>query len=676
LEIVNGAAAITGPYLAGDLIGFTAGLAIAILLLAFTVRAAKLPGTPHANVLVALCALLWNGGGLSHAALLAAGVARESRPALIAVAIQFSGAGAWPVPILAIWRHFAVRRWQRIASRVLEIIAFMSAVAIAGALWSGPILNIDLLNMDLFPFIAVKEFTAYNAVALLASGVVLLFRGPSTSRAVRLSSLIMVLAMFAAVAAIVVLNNVRLEAGLGAVLHVVSEQSVLVVVLGVFFLFSRFRFADLFIRYSVRILMAGAAAVTIAFLAQAPFILRLAGRTAFPDAVRFFGATVCAGGLFLAFEFADQRIGYLVSNWIFRAPDYRAATQRLLNRLTSLHLEAEITAAVEDVVRETLELDGARLIPFDLLAASEWPAAITQGDVVELDRADFLRDRLPLLNVELLAPVSSGGQVSHVLAVSPGAARPGLVTHEVNYLRVVAAQCGARLDAIHREREMVERRSHEALLLQQVTEAELRALRAQINPHFLFNSLNTLANLIVTEPLRAETMTLRLAGVFRYVLAHSGRPLTSIREEMDFLRTYLDIEEARFGDRLQVEIDLAPEVAGQDIPSLILQPIVENALRHGLGPKPGPGHLWISASARDNHVCLMIEDDGVGLRTTVAPRRTRPQGVGLSNVAERLQTLYHDRAAIHLEPRESGGSRVTILIPRVGQRTHYDEHYR
>jgi two-component system LytT family sensor kinase len=171
-------------------------------------------------------------------------------------------------------------------------------------------------------------------------------------------------------------------------------------------------------------------------------------------------------------------------------------------------------------------------------------------------------------------------------------------------------------------------------------------------------------------------MTLRLAGVFRYVLAHSGRPLTSIREEMDFLRTYLDIEEARFGDRLQVEIDLAPEVAGQDIPSLILQPIVENALRHGLGPKPGPGHLWISASARDNHVCLIIEDDGVGLRTTTAPRRTRPQGVGLTNVAERLQTLYHDRAAIHVEPWESGGSRVTILIPRAGEMTHYDEHHR
>jgi two-component system LytT family sensor kinase len=101
---------------------------------------------------------------------------------------------------------------------------------------------------------------------------------------------------------------------------------------------------------------------------------------------------------------------------------------------------------------------------------------------------------------------------------------------------------------LHREREAIERQSREALLLQQVAEAELRALRAQINPHFLFNSLNTIADLIVRDPPRAEAMTLRLASVFRHVLAHSSRSMTTIREEVEFLRTYLYIEEARFGD--------------------------------------------------------------------------------------------------------------------------------
>ena len=99
-----------------------------------------------------------------------------------------------------------------------------------------------------------------------------------------------------------------------------------------------------------------------------------------------------------------------------------------------------------------------------------------------------------------------------------------------------------------------------------MTEAELRALRAQINPHFLFNSLNTVADLIVRDPARAETMTLRLASVFRHVLAHSSRPLTTIRDEIEFLRTYLYIEEARFGDRLHVEIAVDERPAGEAYP--------------------------------------------------------------------------------------------------------------
>ena len=258
--------------------------------------------------------------------------------------------------------------------------------------------------------------------------------------------------------------------------------------------------------------------------------------------------------------------------------------------------------------------------------------------------------------------MASAGRVTHVLVVSPGPARPGLVTHDLNYLRAVAAQFGNRLDALHRERDAIERQSREALLLQQVAEAELRALRAQINPHFLFNSLNTIADLIVRDAPRAEAMTLRLASVFRHVLAHSSRSMTTIREEIEFLRTYLYIEEARFGDRLRVTIDVAPEAAGQPIPSLILQPLVENAMKHGLGPKPGPGNIWISAHTDGDQVCVRIEDDGMGPQSAaaVAPGECH----GLTNVAARLSTLYGDAASVNLAAREGGGARVTLRIPR------------
>src|SRR5262249_30635104 len=131
-----------------------------------------------------------------------------------------------------------------------------------------------------------------------------------------------------------------------------------------------------------------------------------------------------------------------------------------------------------------------------------------------------------------------------------------------------------------------------------------------------------------------------------------------------------------FRDRLQVRIDVAPEIACEHIPSLILQPLVENALKHGLGPKPGTGHLWISACAEGEQLRLKVEDDGVGPRregyargrmessppTSIAANRK--SGLGLTNVAERLKTLYRDRASVRFEARESGGSCVTLVIPR------------
>ena len=216
---------------------------------------------------------------------------------------------------------------------------------------------------------------------------------------------------------------------------------------------------------------------------------------------------------------------------------------------------------METTSRDALQLSGARVIAVDSLPPSQWSAALLEGEVIELNHTDPWRAQLPLANAEVLIPVASAGRITHVLMLSPGPARPRLVSLDLNFLRSVAAQFGNRLDALHREREAIERQSREALLLQQVAEAELRALRAQINPHFLFNSLNTIADLIVRDPPRAEAMTLRLASVFRHVLAHSSRSMTTLREEVEFLRTYLYIEEARFGDRLRVTIDVAADAA-------------------------------------------------------------------------------------------------------------------
>jgi two-component system, LytTR family, sensor kinase len=652
-----GASAID-PYLAANLIGFTTGLVISVLLLVLTLRAAKLPGTPVPNVFCAVCSLMWNLGGLVNAIQNPVMKLESPGPACTAMAIQFSGAAVWPIAMVAIWRRLAVGRWQCVGWRALQILAVVDAAVIVLGVWA----SVAHIPVPLEP---LKEFTSYSASLVLVAGAAMLLRGSSASRAIWFSSLAVLCGVLITTLSVIV--QVLTGHARGP-LGVTSQQSVLLVEIGSFFLFARFRFADLFIRYSVRILLASTWAIAFVLVMESPLFARVTNQTEFPRAVHIFATTILATGLFVGFAPLDRRIGRLVNRWIFHAPDHRNAARELGDKLRSLYMESDLTAAVEEGVRNTLVLSDVRSVAPTRLPASLWPTGIHDGEVAELDRGNPLGSLLSLPDVELLVPVRTAAGVVSILAISPGPARRSLVSQEVNYLRSVAAQFGGRLDLLRLEREMADRQNREALLLQQVTEAELRALRAQINPHFLFNSLNTIANLIVTNPALAETMTLRLSKVFRHVLAQSSQPVIPIRDEIEFVRTYLEIEEARFGTRLQVEINVSPEAEREYVPSLILQPVVENALKHGLAPKPGPGRLWISAKILGDRICLQVEDDGVGPSVgrlkTENGNGAHTQGVGLTNVRQRLATLYQDRAWLALESREPAGARVTLVVPR------------
>jgi two-component system, LytTR family, sensor kinase len=636
------------------------------ILLVLTLRAAKLPGSPVANILLAACSLVWNLGGLFTALLLLLGVPKESPLGLRAAALQFTAAAAWPIPLLALWRPLASGPRQRTALIALLSAAIVTAAALSAGLWA-----VALFGRTVLPGIELKELTAYNG-ALLAAGAVLILRGRLTSDAGRLATLVLIGGALAPALAILLLAHVALPAGLEAAAVVLREQSALLIVLGAFLLFARFRFADTFFRHAVRILMATLAATALALVLQSPRLADVARQTAQPAAARVFASGLLATALLLIFRLLDRALTRRFSRWVFRSPDYGAARQRLAGALDRLHEEHQVVAAAEAAARNTLGVGGAWIVPRGDLQGSH--RSLEHGEAEEVADRDDARVGLPSPDVELLVPIRVGGRVAFVLAISPGPAGRGLVSEEVGFLHAVAGHLGHRLESLRYERESADQQSREARLLQQLTDAEIRALRAQINPHFLFNSLNTIADLIVTDPARAETMTLRLAKVFRHVLANSSSPLVALQEEIDFLRTYLHIEEARFGDRLRVEIDVAPEVALDQIPPLVLQPLVENALKHGLAPKPGPGRLWISARASGNDLCLRVEDDGIGpwpqAATVSGPRVAGPPagweaaGIGLSNVAERLRTLYRGQATVSLEARPTGGSRVTMILPR------------
>lgn len=263
------------------------------------------------------------------------------------------------------------------------------------------------------------------------------------------------------------------------------------------------------------------------------------------------------------------------------------------------------------------------------------------------------------------------GDMRYVIAICAGSGRRTLLSGEVQFLRAVAQQFGVRVHRIEAEATARQQALRESLLRNQLTEAELRALRAQVNPHFLFNSLNTIADLIITNPANAERMTLRLATIFRHVLAQTDRQFTTLNEEFDFLRSYLQIEQERFGDRLNVSMRLDPALAHEMIPTLLLQPIVENAMKHGLASKGGKGLLQISATQQGNSIELLVSDNGIGYRNqqayiTRSGSSPSPVGVGLTNTATRLQTIYGNRASLNIESAPMEGCRVLISYPLQG----------
>ncbi len=212
--------------------------------------------------------------------------------------------------------------------------------------------------------------------------------------------------------------------------------------------------------------------------------------------------------------------------------------------------------------------------------------------------------------------------------------------------------------ALRLHRQLKEREQLGERLQVMATEAELKALKAQINPHFFFNTLNTIAALIHTDPALAEASIERLAQMFRYVLAGSERGQVALEEELAFVDDYLEIERARFGERLQVTREIDPRALSTPVPSLILQPLVENAVKHGHGDD-GCVDLDVQVESIDEGVRITVADRGPGMPTGY--QIGDGPGHGLRNVDERLRKTY--RRGLEVKANEPRGTIVTIHVP-------------
>lgn len=228
--------------------------------------------------------------------------------------------------------------------------------------------------------------------------------------------------------------------------------------------------------------------------------------------------------------------------------------------------------------------------------------------------------------------------------------------HFIIYWAIVLASHAFRYYSSYRGREIEASR-----LRAELTQAQLSALQLQLQPHFFFNTLHTIATLVRDGRSSAATdMIARLGSLFRQTLGNATRSVVPLREEMDFLRAYLEIEQTRFSDRLEINIDLAPNTLEGQVPSMALQPLVENAIRHGIALDPAARRVEVGTRRGPDTLLITIRNDGPSCHTT-SP--VPGSGVGLRNLRARLGRLYGPNFRLELKDDQPGGSRVELEIP-------------
>jgi two-component system LytT family sensor kinase len=279
-------------------------------------------------------------------------------------------------------------------------------------------------------------------------------------------------------------------------------------------------------------------------------------------------------------------------------------------------------------------------------------AAVASGESVAVGERARCDDPDCPVRTAVVAPIVSGDTVVGALLAYGGQPSAGLVRATSEVARYVSSQVA--LAEVDRERT-------------RAMEAELRALRAQISPHFVYNSLAAIASFVRTDPERARDLLLEFADFTRYAFRRGGE-FTTLADELSNVERYLRLEQARFGERLQISLLIAPEVLSVQVPFLVVQPLVENAVRHGLAGRSGTGHIVITAQDAGAEAVLAVEDDGVGsdpeVVRAVLSGESSGDSVGLGNVDARLRQVFGDAHGLVVETAVGAGTKVTLRIPK------------
>ncbi len=543
-------------------------------------------------------------------------------------------------------RSHTYRRWGRVAAGVAAVFS----VFILGSLLMGR------HAVDLYVVLA-----AFLTEFLLALAVLLKLRQPGVLARSQILFVLFTasgLALLACPAVLVIFSEFADVPVF--LMRALVEAGMMLIILGAFFVFSSLRFADVLLKDVLHIYWWGVLLLLTWFGLQE--ILQLPYNTGtIPAAER---GLLAVG--FLLFSMAlvpwgERLLDRAVSRWLFDQPDYGRLVADLWDNLQK---SDEQTIWFSDVVATLSGGSGfaaAKIVKLRSGSPEATAFAAHTREAIFPQAGDPLRS-LTEPPAQLLLPLRVHGEAIYALAVARDPVQGSILRSEFEFLRRIVRQLEGRLEVARLANIRREREQHEERLRAQLTEAELRALRAQVQPHFLFNSLNTIAHLTIAAPELAERMTTMLASIFRYVLTSAEDTLVPLEQEVRFIEDYLAIEKMRFGRRLTTEILVDGPSRAMLIPPLLLQPLIENALLHGLAPKIEGGLLRLTTRWERQQFCIQVEDTGVGLEAS-SVKTSMGAHVGLANIRRRLECHYGSTATLSIAAREEGGVCACVQIP-------------
>ena len=595
-----------------NLLGFTVGIALYAMLAVMVVRHRRASTASGVDVLLLVTAalgLVWNAGELIVS------IERDFNTPLtfaFLAAAAYSALGFLPSVVVHSAQNEAGR--SRVVAWLAYALSFLAAILHFRAAAIG----------EPVPSALALQMLTFGAITLAAVMLFFNFRQRIEKKAIWATALL----VFA-------VSALHLSSSSGEnswLVELVAHQSSVPLALAILYQNFRFAFADLFLKRAISLMLIAAVAFGLYVGVAAPMLRYHETH----DRNDVFAVSVILTlwiATALVYPLLHRAAEWLVDRVILQRADYSDLQKRIADEVQSLETVDDVLDAVSARVAEAMTAGTHRWVEVkDGVKYTANPAAFN---------------------------VPTADSPSYRVTLSDLAGGRRLLSDEANLLAAIGLIAARRIDSIRVMHERCEREFREQEYSKLATEAELKALRSQINPHFLFNALTTVGYLIEASPKKAVETLMHLTKLLRAVLRSTGE-FTTLGDEIRLIEDYLDIERARFEERLIVDVDVPTELHPIQIPALVLQPLAENAIKHGISANKAGGELHIAAERSGGSLKLSV-------RNTAAVRKlhdvSTSNGVGLQNIRERLKSYYGPDATVTLDFGADGWTTAEVSIP-------------